>query len=267
MVKGLDKFRAHFAGYTDHYILIGGSACDLRFTGKGFDFRATKDLDIILIVEALTDPFVQHFWGFIRAGEYKVAQIDEQKRFYRFHSPKSDDYPVMLELFSRQPEVLQPAGDLHITDIPTGEEVSSLSAILLEGGYYQFTLDNSDIIDGVRMASDIALIALKAKAFLNNRQRKSEGQIVHEEDITKHKNDVIRLAATVGGSKTQQIPDGIRKDIAAFIDAFREEPDNLKALLKSWGLSNIQKEDIIIQLRDTFDLNEPSDTVAVATVV
>jgi hypothetical protein len=172
MVKGLDKFRAHFAGYTDHYILIGGSACDLRFTGKGFDFRATKDLDIILIVEALTDPFVQHFWGFIRAGEYKVAQIDEQKRFYRFHSPKSDDYPVMLELFSRQPEVLQPAGDLHITDIPTGEE-----------GYYQFTLDNSDIIDGVRMASDIALIALKAKAFLNNRQRKSEGQIVHEEDI------------------------------------------------------------------------------------
>jgi hypothetical protein len=266
VVKGLDKFRAHFEGYVDHYILIGGTACDLRFTEKGLDFRATKDFDIILVVEALTDQFVQHFWDFIRAGSYEVAQIDEKKRFYRFHSPKSGDHPVMLELFSRQPEILQPVEDLHITDIPTGEAVSSLSAILLEGGYYQFTLENSDTIDGIRMASDIALIALKTRAFLNNRQRKAEGQTVHEVDISKHRNDVIRLTATVGGSKARQVPEAIRNDIAAFIAAFSEEADNVKALLKPWGLSNVRKEDIITQLRDTFDLNEPSVAVAEATV-
>lgn len=28
MVEGLDVFQDHFKDYTDHYILIGGSACD-----------------------------------------------------------------------------------------------------------------------------------------------------------------------------------------------------------------------------------------------
>lgn len=261
MVKGLDKFRAHFEVYVDHYILIGGTACDLRFAEKGLDFRVTKDLDIVLVVEALTDQFVQHFWDFIRAGGYEVAQIDEKKRFYRFHSPKNVDHPVMLELFSRQPEILKPVEDLHITDIPTGEAVSSLSAILLEDGYYQFTLENSETVDAVRMANDIALIALKTRAFLNNRQRKAEGQEVHEVDISKHRNDVIRLTATVGGTKARKIPEAIRKDIITFIEVFQNEPDSVKALLKPWGLASIRKEDIITQLRDTFELDEPAVTL------
>jgi hypothetical protein len=61
MVKGLDLFKEHFAQFTDHYILIGGGACDVQFTQKDIDFRVTKDLDIILLVEVLTDKFVSHF--------------------------------------------------------------------------------------------------------------------------------------------------------------------------------------------------------------
>jgi len=37
----------------------------------------------------------------------------------------------------------------------------------------------------------VALIALKVKAFLNNRQRKREGHKVQENDIAKHKNHTI----------------------------------------------------------------------------
>jgi len=29
MVKGLDLFRDHFRDFTDRYVLIGGTACDL----------------------------------------------------------------------------------------------------------------------------------------------------------------------------------------------------------------------------------------------
>jgi hypothetical protein len=29
MVKGLVIFRAHFQGFADRYVLIGGTACDL----------------------------------------------------------------------------------------------------------------------------------------------------------------------------------------------------------------------------------------------
>ena len=53
MVVGLDKFKEHFAGYADRYILIGGSAAYLLSNELGLEFRATQDLDIVLTIEQL----------------------------------------------------------------------------------------------------------------------------------------------------------------------------------------------------------------------
>jgi len=75
MVIGLDIFTEHFKSHTDQYLLIGGGACDHFFQKKGLDFRATKDLDIILIVEALSNEFFRRFWEFIWNGEYSIAEI------------------------------------------------------------------------------------------------------------------------------------------------------------------------------------------------
>ena len=55
MVKGLDTFRNHFAGYEEQYVLIGGAACDIVFESNDASFRATRDLDMVLIVEADTE--------------------------------------------------------------------------------------------------------------------------------------------------------------------------------------------------------------------
>lgn len=258
MVVGLEKFRKHFEAHAGHYVLIGGTACDILFSEMALQFRRTKDIDIILVVEALTDAFVQHFWVFIREGGYMVAEVDAHKRFYRLICPQNAEYPTMLELFARNPGVLQPTQGLHITDIPTGEDVSSLSAILLDDEYYHFTLANSETINGLHLAGDIALIALKAKAFLNNWERKRNGHPVQEVDITKHRNDVIRLAATVNGTEVDMIPDNIRKDVAVFIDLLLEEPNNISVLLNPWGMRNIRKEEIIAQLRNVFGISEPA---------
>ena len=57
MVRGLDYFRRHFASYSDRYVLIGGTACTLLMEDVGLNFRATKDLDIVLHVEALDAKF------------------------------------------------------------------------------------------------------------------------------------------------------------------------------------------------------------------
>ena len=62
MVKGLDTFKEYFQNFSEQYVLIGGAACDLSFHEGGADFRATKDLDIVLVVEALTKEFGQKFW-------------------------------------------------------------------------------------------------------------------------------------------------------------------------------------------------------------
>jgi len=48
MVKGIEVFKEHFRDYTDQYVLIGGTACDISFESNNADFRATKGLDVML---------------------------------------------------------------------------------------------------------------------------------------------------------------------------------------------------------------------------
>ena len=48
MVKGLDTFQKYFADYEEQYVLIGGTACDILFESNEVNFRATRDLDMVL---------------------------------------------------------------------------------------------------------------------------------------------------------------------------------------------------------------------------
>lgn len=68
----LDTFSLHFQSFNNQYILIGGTATKILLDEAGLpNTRTTKDLDIVLCIESLTIEFVQHFWKFIRAGEYE----------------------------------------------------------------------------------------------------------------------------------------------------------------------------------------------------
>ncbi len=55
MVRGLDVFREHFAGHADQFVLIGGTAATLAMEQAGLEFRATKDPDIVLHIEAVPE--------------------------------------------------------------------------------------------------------------------------------------------------------------------------------------------------------------------
>jgi hypothetical protein len=57
VVKGLDVFRDYFTGHAEQFVLIGGTAASLAMEDAGLAFRATKDLDIVLHIEALTSHF------------------------------------------------------------------------------------------------------------------------------------------------------------------------------------------------------------------
>lgn len=74
MVRGLDLFQHYFADYMDHYVLIGGSACSLAFDAANVEFRATKDLDLVLTLEVLNDDFAKRLWQFVRDGQYSTYQ-------------------------------------------------------------------------------------------------------------------------------------------------------------------------------------------------
>ena len=54
MIRGFESFKEWFKGYEDGYVIIGGAACDLIMSEEEMSFRATKDIDMVLIIEALT---------------------------------------------------------------------------------------------------------------------------------------------------------------------------------------------------------------------
>ncbi len=142
MVRGLSIFQAWFKDFENQYVLIGGTAASITMTEAGLPFRGTKDLDIVLHVEALTPAFGQKFWEFVQAGGYQQKEGDPEQKpcLYRFQKSQDEDFPHMLELFSRVPDGLSFVPPGHLTPIPMDEQISSLSAILLNDEYYQFVL-------------------------------------------------------------------------------------------------------------------------------
>ena len=106
MVRGLGLFREHFSSHVGEFVLIGGTAATLAMEGAGLEFRATKDLDIVLHVEALSPQFGETFWRFVELGRYAIRQASETGKpvLYRFQKPGDERFPVMLELFGRAPD-------------------------------------------------------------------------------------------------------------------------------------------------------------------
>lgn len=250
MIRGIEVFKKSFEGYKDQYVLIGGAACDIAMEETGNGFRATKDLDIVLIVEALTPEFGKAFWNFIRAGGYRNKSRSTGKpQFYRFDKPEVPGYPYMLELFSKSPfeigmeeQVLAP---MHIDD-----EVSSLSAILLNDVYYQMLLDGKIEVEGLMILSPVFIIPFKAKAWLDLTDKKNKGISVDEKDIRKHKNDIARLVVVVDGNAPIALPREVKEDMGLFLSQYEKEPADLKNL----GLGNFTNAEIIRRIKDIYQL-------------
>lgn len=77
MVRGLDVFREYFAGYADQFVLIGGTAATLAMEDAGLEFRATKDLDIVLHIEALNAAFGEVIWKLVGLGRYEIRRAPQ----------------------------------------------------------------------------------------------------------------------------------------------------------------------------------------------
>jgi len=170
MVTGFEGFRSWFHGYEEQYAIIGGTACDLLMEEEDFVFRATKDIDLVLIVEALTADFGSRFWEYVTAGGCQHCNKSTgMPEFYRFSHPRSTEYPFMLELFSRRVDAV-------LTPLPIDEDISSLSAILLDDAYYELLRSGKVVLNGVTILDAGYLILFKAKAWLDLTRRKEEGE-------------------------------------------------------------------------------------------
>ena len=253
MVKGLDVFKKYFEEFPDNYVVIGGTACDIILEEAGFTARATKDIDIILVVEALKPDFVKQFWQFIKDGKYELKEIVEERNCYRFSKPENDEYPFQIELFSKKPDMITLDVDIHLTPIPVDEGLSSLSAILMNEDYYKYVIDNSILENGIHRAKTEALICLKAKAYLEITARIAEGSTEDSKQLRKHKNDVFRLAAMLTANDIFELTKNIRSDLKEFTESISNELPG-KEMFKEAGLGNLEPEKVFQQILMSFQL-------------
>ena len=215
--------------------------------------RATKDLDLVLVVEALTPDFGLRLWDFIKAANYghrSQGGNEFKHEFYRFTNPQDKTYPKQIELFARYTGILNLPPDAHIEPISVGEDLSSLSVILMDDNYYAFTIEHSRNIDDIHVASPEALICLKAKAYTEMLDRKAEGKLVDSRDIEKHKKDIFRLIAMLPQDSHFTLPEKMKNDMNDFYQRVGElsNPD----FFKNAGLRGLNAERLLELINTAF---------------
>lgn len=193
--------------------------------------RATDDIDMILVVEKMTPEFGQRFWEFIDEGKYENLQRKREDKepvteLFRFLEPKNG-FPVQIELLSKYPDVLGVPTGFHLTPIPVGEEIPSLSAILLDEEYYRHTIDSSIIEEGICIANPLSLLCLKVKAFLNLTEEKKINPNVRSADIKKHRADVFKLLAMrIDPFTPVELSATMKDEVSVFINTMEESLPN-----------------------------------------
>lgn len=249
MVTGIESFKEWFSGSEEQYTIIGGTACDILMTEEGLDFRATKDIDLVLIIEAVDANFGKKFWEYVKQAGYEHCNKSSGvPQFYRFSQPISNQYPAMIELFTRKLDALHLPDDAVLTPLPMDEDISSLSAILLDDDYYEFLKQGKVTVDGVTVLDAAYLIPFKAKAWIDLTDRKAAGEHVDSKTIRKHKNDVFRLSELIDPTVRITMPAGVYKDIQEFVQRMDSENVDLKQL----GLPGRTKDQILEELKEIY---------------
>ena len=256
MLVGFDKFSEVMRNHNEQFVVIGGTACEAALEDTGIARRATRDIDMVVIIEQLSAEFIAQLWHFFQDGGYKASRRTNRSgrsvyAFYRFEHPTKDDYPAKIEILARQAEYMFGMDEARIEPIVDDEALYSLSAIIMDDDVYQFTIRHWEEYRGVRMASPTALVCLKARAYLNLLQDRAAGKHVNTEDIKKHRRDVLMLLAT-GKVEDTVVPMSIYQTFQDFISAMRELP--LNDLAKSLGVTDVVINEYLEVLSTTFTI-------------
>ena len=118
--------------------------------------------------------------------------------------------------------------------------------------FYHFTIQHSKLTNGLRHADSAALIALKARAYLNLLQDKADGKHVNSKDIKKHRSDVLKNVVIMEDSEVVA-PDAIVACIRDFVASIRNDWNTLSdPLAKALDQNSSFIEALLEQLDELF---------------
>ncbi len=214
---GFDHFCDYLNGLEEYYVIIGGGAASILMDDEGLEFRATKDVDLVVLTRS--KDLNERILAYVKDGGYNSKESTSSlPRYYRFQKPTKAECPKMIEIFARNELGFELENDQHIVPI-TDPKADKLSAILLDDEYFDLIRQNIvTSVSGIPLINALANICLKARAHRELFERKRAGDnTVDEKAVQKHLRDIWRLAVTLTGEETISLAGMPEKDIGAAI--------------------------------------------------
>lgn len=247
---GFDHFCDHLKGLEEHYVIIGGGAASILMDDEGLDFRATKDVDLVVL--SRSKALNKRILSYVKDGGYNSNEATSSlPRYYRFQKPTKPECPKMIEIFARNELGLELEKDQHIVPI-ADSTAEKLSAILLDDEYFNLIRQNTVISEsGIPLINAVANICLKARAHRELFERKSAGDnAVDEKDVQKHLKDIWRLSVTLTGEETIFLVGMPAKDISTAIGKLEKLPkEQFKQVMEK---TPAQLSDVMSTLKKVF---------------
>lgn len=259
-VRGIDGFRKFFKDYADSFAVIGGCACAEWCGQMDVGFRATQDVDMVLLLESKASGFFARFWEYVRFAGYELTQRkgDESTRLFRFIKPRDVfAFPKQIELLTGI-DNLEIPDDVRVVHLSLEDEVYSLSAILMHSEYYGLVMKHRSVSQlGLPVVNMEILPLLKMKAYLNLLKDVQEGRFVSEHDRTKHRNDVFQLAVLLPASSRVELSEAVKNDVRVFLDLFSPENadwESVRQHLSHYIVQVPSAEELLSRLRSFYQL-------------
>ena len=241
----IHHFCSHFAGHEESFVLIGGSACSCWYADSPTSFRGTRDIDVVIVVEALNREFVDLLVAYLRDNGYaswvRHPQNGPAKRvMYRFVNP-ANRRAAQIELLSRSGEIRRIESLQSAVPIKAEGEYTGLSGIVLDDAYYDFIRTQCQTVMGCPVLSLPGLVLLKIKAFLNLGAAVAEAGAPQGSDSAadnrkKHRNDVFFMLATMEPALYAtpiSLTPALMDDVRAFAAQFMNDPSAESAVRDS----------------------------------
>ncbi len=250
-VEGLQEFQQHMQEVAGSYALIGGTACDILLAEAGLPFRMTHDFDVVIVADDRLPQTAEAIWTLVRDGGYRCGWGEGKGScFYRFTEPKRPGYPHMIELFAKCPDFLKGREGIDVAPIHVDENISSLSAILLDDAYYSLFLQGIRTVGGVSVLGTEYIVPFKAKAYLDLKARREAGENVDSRKVKKHKRDALRLAQLLGESEGVDLGGELKDDMLAFVKDCEVGDVNLKQI----GVAGVTMAQLLETMKATYGL-------------
>lgn len=171
---GFDHFCNYLNDLESLYVIIGGGAASILMEDEGLEFRATKDVDLVIL--SRSDELNARILSYVKDGGYTTKEATEgSPRYYRFREPSEKECPELIEVFARNKLHLELQEGQYIIPIHD-ENVERLSAIPLDDEYFEIIQKNLVTSQsGIPLVNALANICLKARAHRELFDRKTAG--------------------------------------------------------------------------------------------